>query len=379
MSPRSEENLSSSDDVWLTVSDILSLHNPPVLHHLQDPSSKTNSSFKGRNRTRNNVDGHAEGLYGDEFETNSVAAAASAAAMKEAMDRADAKFRHAKGVRREKVQKLLEVKKLASWIEMRKQCRMLRREQSEKTGEIRTRCKGDKFQESKEKEGERENRGDLRRRGSKQGRLRGKGKGQTKCVERAAVHRAQAEARERAAAEAKERAEKAAAEAKERTNTEAREKEARERTAVARAEAEVRLRTKRAAVERVVAEARERAAAEARERAATRVNQQKNENDLESFFSMSSRPSSAPRPRANFSDPMFGIQFQNRHGPEMARTSASASSTMRKASPTTNIVDDLSSIFEVAFFPKARLERHQRTQEHAAKALAEKNQWDLQT
>ncbi|CBI40911.3 unnamed protein product, partial [Vitis vinifera] len=108
---------------------------------------------------------------------------------------------------------------------------------------------------------------------------------------------------------------------------------------------------------------------------------------------MSSQPSSAPRPRANSSDPMFGIQFQNRHGPEMARTSASASSTMRKASPTTNIVDDLSSIFGAAPSSgkfqevegqsedrrRARLERHQRTQEHAAKALAEKNQWDLQT
>ncbi|KAL6310705.1 hypothetical protein AAG906_022708 [Vitis piasezkii] len=201
----------------------------------------------------------------------------------------------------------------------------------------------------------------------------------------AAVHRAQAEARERAAAEAKERAEKAAAEAKERTNTEAREKEARERTAVARAEAEVRLRTKRAAVERVVAEARERAAAEARERAATRVNQQKNENDLESFFSMSSRPSSAPRPRANFSDPMFGIQFQNRHGPEMARTSASASSTMRKASPTTNIVDDLSSIFgevegkvKTDGEPGWNVTKGLRSMRYA-KALAEKNQWDLQT
>ena len=49
-------------------------------------------------RTWNNVDGHAEGLYGDEFETNSVAAA-STAAMKEAMDRAEPKFKHAKGVR----------------------------------------------------------------------------------------------------------------------------------------------------------------------------------------------------------------------------------------------------------------------------------------
>ncbi|KAL6332887.1 hypothetical protein AAG906_019399 [Vitis piasezkii] len=116
--------------------------------------------------------------------------------------------------------------------------------------------------------------------------------------------------------------------------------EACERAAVARAEAEMRLRTERAAVERAAADSRERAAA------AARVNQQKNENDLESFFSMGSRPSSAPRPRANSSDPMFDTQFQNRRGPEVARTSASASSTMRKASSTTNIVDDLSSILE---------------------------------
>ncbi|WKA05078.1 hypothetical protein VitviT2T_023063 [Vitis vinifera] len=150
-----------------------------------------------------------------------------------------------------------------------------------------------------------------------------------------------------AAAEAKERAKKAATEARERANTEAREKKA---------------------------QARERAVAEARERAAARVNQQKNENDLESFFSMSSRPSSVPRPRANSSDPMFGIQFQNRCGPEMARTSTSASSTMRKASSTTNIVDDFSSIFgevegESEDRRRARLEGHQRTQERAAKTL----------
>ncbi|CBI21587.3 unnamed protein product, partial [Vitis vinifera] len=107
---------------------------------------------------------------------------------------------------------------------------------------------------------------------------------------------------------------------------------------------------------------------------------------------MGSRPSSAPRPRANSSDPVFDTQFQNRRGPEVARTAASASSTMRKASSTTNIVDDLSSIFGAAPSSgdfqdvegesedrrRARLERHQRTQERAAKALAEKNQRDLQ-
>jgi Flp pilus assembly protein TadB len=66
---------------------------------------------------------------------------------------------------------------------------------------------------------------------------------------------------------------------------------------------------------------------------------------------------------------------------------------LRKASSATNIVDDLSSIFgapasqsggfqdvdgETEERRRARLERHQRTQERAAKALAEKNERDLQ-
>ncbi|PPD77093.1 hypothetical protein GOBAR_DD25976 [Gossypium barbadense] len=202
-------------------------------------------------------------------------------------------------------------------------------------------------------------------------------------AERAAVQRVQTEARERAAAEARERAERAAAEARER---EARERETQERAASAKAEAEARRRAERAAVERAAAEARERAAASAS------ASQQNNDNDLESFFSMGSRPSNAPRPRANISDPVF--DGQNRGGPEVAkRTSVGSSSSMKKASSTTNIVDDLSSIFGAAASSsgefqevegeteerrRARLERHQRTQERAAKALAEKNQRDLQ-
>ncbi|KAE8701367.1 hypothetical protein F3Y22_tig00110548pilonHSYRG00866 [Hibiscus syriacus] len=107
---------------------------------------------------------------------------------------------------------------------------------------------------------------------------------------------------------------------------------------------------------------------------------------------MGSRPSSAPRPRATASDPVF--DGQNKGGPEVARrTSVGSSSSMKKASSTANIVDDLSSIFGAAASPsgefqevegeteerrRARLERHQRTQERAAKALAEKNQRDLQ-
>ncbi|CAN1781362.1 Auxilin-related protein 2 [Linum perenne] len=133
-----------------------------------------------------------------------------------------------------------------------------------------------------------------------------------------------------------------------------------------------------------------------------RVNQQKyesqpeNENDLESFFS--SRPSSAPRPRATSSIDVLCLKMQDpffdtgaKRAPEPPKnTSANSSASMRKASSATNIVDDLSSIFgggqsgefqdiagETEERRRARLERHQRTQERAAKALAEKNQRDL--
>lgn len=44
-------------------------------------------------------------------------------------------------------------------------------------------------------------------------------------------------------------------------------------------------------------------------------------------------------------DPFFETQSQSRKGPDVAKTSESTSSSMRKASSTTNIVDDLSSIF----------------------------------
>ena len=83
-----------------------------------------------------------------------------------------------------------------------------------------------------------------------------------------------------AAAGAKDRAERADDEVKE------------------KAEAETRRRAERVALERVAAEACKRAAAEAREKASSlRMNQQKNDNDLESVFSTSSRQNSAPRSR----------------------------------------------------------------------------------
>lgn len=46
-----------------------------------------------------------------------------------------------------------------------------------------------------------------------------------------------------------------------------------------------------------------------------------------------------------FQDPVFDTQFQNRQEPEVARTSSGIPSNIRKTSSTTNIVDDLTSIF----------------------------------
>ncbi|XWS47263.1 hypothetical protein CRYUN_Cryun14cG0137400 [Craigia yunnanensis] len=370
-------------------------------------------------RARNNVK-HAEVFHGDDFETNSVAAAA----MKEAMDRAEAKFRHAKEMRERENLKAArnieagqmdnderamqdaldrEVREKQQRLEHERQQREREEEEREQMRRELEREREEKEREQKRLDKERERVREMERererarqaveRATREARERAAAEARARAeraavgkaasearerAERAAVQRAQAEARERAAAEARERAERAAAEARER--------EARERTATAKVEAEARLRAERAAVERAAAEARERAAASAR------PSQQKNDNDLESFFNMGSRPSSAPRPRANSSDPLF--DGQNKGGPEVARrTSVGSSSSMRKASSTANIVDDLDSLFGVAASSsgdfqevegeteerrRARLERHQRTQERAAKALAEKNQRDLQ-
>lgn len=42
---------------------------------------------------------------------------------------------------------------------------------------------------------------------------------------------------------------------------------------------------------------------------------------------------------------LFQDPFQNRQEPEVPKTSSTASSNIRKANSTTNIVDDLSAIF----------------------------------
>ncbi|KAL4021205.1 hypothetical protein IC575_019997 [Cucumis melo] len=422
---------------------------PSSTHHFQIPKS-TSPSMRDQvssvdeleqfamGRNPSNADEQVNSLSNEEAEMNSAAAA-----MKEAMDRAEAKFKHAKEVRERESTRTSKIKEAVYWDRDEKATRSERvedeesidrerfqREREEKEKEKRKaerekervreleREREEKEKEQRRLEKERERARELemerikvrqaveratreaRERAATEARLKAERAAVEKVnaearerAERAAVQRAQAEARERAAAEARERAERAATEARERAEkaaAEAKEREARERASVARAEAEARSRAERAAVERAAAEARERAAVDARERAAAaaRASQQKNENDLESFFSMG-RPSSVPKHRAN---PMDNFDAQSPNRPETTKPSSTPPSNMRKASSATNIVDDLSSIFggppssgefqevdgESEERRRARLERHQRVQTRAAKALAEKNERDLQ-
>nr|DAD24690.1 TPA_asm: hypothetical protein HUJ06_026154 [Nelumbo nucifera] len=473
--PRSEENSEAADEVWLTVSEIPLFTQPtsapppsrPPPPRPSQASKRDRGSFAAVNtkkvnefssfphstqnyqsskpvpdsvksqsvssideledfamgRPRSNADERADILSSEEEVEANSAAAASAAAMKEAMDRAEAKFKQAREVREREFAKA----RSREAAQQEKDEAREQREREEKERELRDREREQKEREEKEREQKRLQRereravvlraqAEARERAAAEAKERAERaaaearlKSERAAVEkvnqeareragRAAVQRAQAEARERAAPEARERVERAAAEAREKAATEARDREAKERAAVARAEAEARIRAERAAVERAAAEARERAAVEARQRAAAaaaaKENQQKNENDLESFFSMGARANSAQRPRPTASDTLFDTQFQNRGGPDGTRNASfGTSSGMRKASSTTNIVDDLTSIFggapssgefqevegESEERRKARWERHQRTQERAAKALAVKNERDLQT
>nr|KYP38410.1 UBA domain-containing protein 7 [Cajanus cajan] len=132
--------------------------------------------------------------------------------------------------------------------------------------------------------------------------------------------------------------------------------------------------------ERTVLEEREKQERLDRER------QQKERDEKEQRRLMKEREE---KEREQQRDSVFESQFQS----DVTRKSTSASTNMKKASSSTNIVDDLSSIFGAAPSSgefqevegeseerrRARLERHQRAQERAQKALAEKNQRDLQT
>ncbi|CAI0552214.1 unnamed protein product [Linum tenue] len=447
-SPVADEVTESTDEIWLTVSEIPLFTNPTSapppsrpppprpprsnarkkfneysFSRSQSPKTEQGSrssttpideleDFATGRAQNNNVNDHGNTFAGDDVDTNSSSAAASAAAMKDAMDKAEAKFRqmrereYLKAARSKDSSQQDKDMLEAQQRELRERQERLDRErqQREKDEEdreqrrLREMEREEKEREQKRQERERERlererarqaveraTREARERAAIDARVRAERAAVDKAssearerAERAAVQRAQSEARGRAAADAKERAERAAAEARERAQAEK--------------EREARARSERAAVERAAQEARERAAA-----AAARANQQKydaqpkNENDLESFFS--SRPSSAPRPQATTSDPFFNTASKGPPEPPK-RTSVGSSSNMRKASSTANIVDDLSSIFgasgggqsgdfqevdgETEERRRARLERHQRTQERAKQALAEKNQRDLQ-
>ncbi|KAK3136724.1 hypothetical protein QOZ80_5BG0441460 [Eleusine coracana subsp. coracana] len=437
-SPRSDE---SEDEIWLTVSEIPLFTQPtsapppsrppPSLaakkklhgskakrkddayqrHSSQNYSHHRSTSNQAGVSSIDKLEDFATGKYQnadafneEEFE-RSAAAAASAAAMKEAMDKAEAKFKHAKEVR-----------------ERERDAKLRNREQQQQADEARLSAQDREAKERKEKlEQEREQRRleeerELERqkerekarqaveRATKEARERAAAEARAKAerearqhAERAAVQRAQQEARERAAVGAKERAERAAAEAKERAAAEAKEKAANqardraaaERAAVDRAQQEARRRAERAAVEKAAAEARERQAAAAAAAAREKQNQP---DDLESFFGMGARANSAPKQRAPTVDSMFDSQTHSR-GTGASHRATSASASMKKASSTTNIADDLSAIFggaptsseefqeiegESEERRRARFERQQRTRERAAKALAEKNERDMQ-
>ncbi|VFQ86347.1 unnamed protein product [Cuscuta campestris] len=343
-------------------------------------------------RARHSLDGNENVFLGEEVNANTAAAA-----MKEAVDNAQAKFRHAKEVRERDYVKATRIKEAVQLEDEHDAHELQEREYRENQERIeferRQREREEEDREQRRLEREKERARELERererqavaRATKEARERAAAEALQKAAvegrmkaERAAVEKASAEARERAEkaavqkvqAEARERA---AVAAREKANAETRERETREK---AKADAELRHRAERAA-----AEDRERAAAEARDRA-SRMSQQKNDNDLESFFG--ARSNSVPGTSSPFQD-------KSSEGAKSPFSSSGVPSNIKKVSSTNNIVDDLSSIFgavpssgefqevegESDERRRARLERTQRTQERAAKALAEKNQRDL--
>ncbi|KAK9735542.1 hypothetical protein RND81_04G211400 [Saponaria officinalis] len=450
VSPPHEEKMGPFDEVWLSVSEVPLYtqptaapppSRPPPPRHgrfskaesgsfpASNAQSKVNeySSFPGSNqyfqtpksapagatgsfaspldeleefaagRHQSNVDANSDVHSGEDFDPNSVAAA-SAAAMKEAMDKAEAKFRYARGVRERENAK---VSRSRESLSVEKEERTGEDSQDREFREGQERLMRDRQQREVEEEERRQREEEDRRRIEKE---REEKERERRRIERErelarqAVERATREARERAAIEARTRAERAAVQ---KANSEARERA--ERAAVQRAQAEARERAAANAKERAekaAAEAREKEKAqqdkEARERAAaaaaaSRAAQQKNEPDLDSIFGVGSRANSAPRPRATSSD-TFETQFQSKPAPEATRSSVNSTSSMRKASSSTSIVDDLSSIFgapsssmsfqnvegETEERRRARLEREQRIQKRANMAVAEKNARDLE-
>ncbi|VAI14251.1 unnamed protein product [Triticum turgidum subsp. durum] len=383
-SPRSDE---SEDEIWLTVSEIplftqptsapppsrpppsLAIKQKPhgsrakrrdddyLRHSTQNYNHNKSSSMDeleefAMGKPQKSAYDSANPFYEDESERNS-SAAASAAAMKEAMDKAEAKFKHAKEVR-----------------ERERDAKLRNREQQEQDDEARSYAQDQEERERQEKldrekemrqreEKEREQRRLEEARELEQQRERGRG--------RQAVERATKEARERAAIEAR-----------------------------AKAEREARLRRGLQQKELLLREFNKMQREELTEQQWKRPQLRFGKGKLlrlERGTLLLQRQQRQEKNRVNqmtlspFLDPTFNAQSQSR----AAATSASASS-MRKASSTTNFTDDLSAIFGGAPTPsdefqavegeseerrRARLERHQRTRERAAKALAEKNERDM--
>ncbi|KAJ4964484.1 hypothetical protein NE237_024423 [Protea cynaroides] len=202
--------------------------------------------------------------------------------------------------------------------------------------------------------------------------------------DRMAVERATREARERAFADVRERAERAAveratAEVRQRAMAEARDKlekasaEAREKSLAEKAFMEVRLKAERAAVERATAEARERAAEkaalDARERAGKSSDSA--ERSVADKFSGANSRDRGMRQSTSFCD-LRDSQHQSSGSDHSSRYT---NSSIHGASYTS--VKFQGTEGESAQRRKARLERHQRTVERAAKALTEKNIRDL--
>ncbi|KAF9686803.1 hypothetical protein SADUNF_Sadunf02G0027800 [Salix dunnii] len=187
--------------------------------------------------------------------------------------------------------------------------------------------------------------------------------------ERIAVERAIREARERAFAEARERAERAAveraaAEAHQRLKAEARERlgkvtlEANNKLAAEKVSMEAKLKAERAAVERATAEARQRALEKAlSEKVAFKARNQVEKSAAERCSSISEDNGMNSRDKqCNGPGPSSSSRYpgSSNHGERF--NAGNGESAQRN---------------------KTTLERHQRTAERAAKALAEKNMREL--
>ncbi|KAJ6920731.1 hypothetical protein NC651_014347 [Populus alba x Populus x berolinensis] len=196
--------------------------------------------------------------------------------------------------------------------------------------------------------------------------------------ERIAVERAIREARERAFADARERAaiERAAAEAHQRSKAEVRERlekapsEANNKSAAEKASSEAKLKAERAAVERATAEARQRALEKAlSEKAAFEARNQAEKSTAERLSSISK--ANGMNSRASVFTYIFLAPFDKQYN------DPGPSSSSRYPGSSNNGESANGGNGESAHRSKATLERHQRTAERAAKALAEKNMRDL--